>query len=95
VPVAPYFAYVDGPTSQIVGEGAAASWSHLTSMMEQALADAGLQPGKKVGRKRTVASQDRAALVDRDLLSAGIEPGHPSLYPESGADIHEPERGRS
>jgi hypothetical protein len=43
VPVAPYFAYVDGPTGRIVGEGAAATWEHLVGMMEQALADAGIK----------------------------------------------------
>jgi hypothetical protein len=94
VPVAPYFAYVDGATSEIVGEGAAGSWEQLASMMEQAIADAGIQLPKKVRRKRSIASQDRAALVDRDLYAAGIEPGHPSLYPERGADIHEPGRSR-
>ena len=39
---APYFAYVDGPSGQIVGEGMAATWDDLVKMLERALADAGI-----------------------------------------------------
>ena len=39
---APYFAYVDGPSGQIVGEGMAATWDDLVEMLERALADAGI-----------------------------------------------------
>lgn len=85
VPVAPYFAFVDGPTSRVVGEGAAGSWEHLVSMMEQALADAGLDSRRR-RRSRGESSRAREARADRDLLAAGIEPGDPSLYP-SEADL--------
>ena len=90
VPVAPYFVFVDGPNSRIVGEGAAGSWGHLANMMEQAIADAGLdiRGGR---RRRADAGRDREARADRDLLAAGIEPGHPSLYPSSEADLLDPE----
>ncbi len=86
VPVAPYFAFVDGPSGAVVGEGAAASWPHLVGMMEQALADAGMSTKKK-GRGRADNGKAREARADRDLLSAGIEPGHTSLYPASDADL--------
>jgi len=39
---APYFAYVDGPSAQIVGEGFAATWDDLVGMLRQARADAGM-----------------------------------------------------
>ena len=78
VPLAPYFAYVDGPTGAIVGEGNAATWEQLVSMMQQALADAGLARGR---RRRDARDADRADLADEELRRAGIQPGDPSLYP--------------
>ncbi|MEX0663468.1 MAG: hypothetical protein WD598_01705 [Acidimicrobiia bacterium] len=89
VPVAPYFAYVDGPTSAIVGEGAAMTWEHLVGMMEQAIADAGLSTSGRGGRRRRAGGRAREARADADLLRAGIEPGHPSLYPTSEDDLHD------
>jgi hypothetical protein len=88
VPVAPYFVFVDGPNSRIVGEGAAATWRNLAGMMEQAVEDAGLDTGRR-RRRRGEDSRSRELEVDRALLAAGIEPGHPSLYPASDADLHE------
>jgi hypothetical protein len=88
VPVAPYFVFVDGPNGRIVGEGAAGSWGHLANMMEQAIADAGVA----VRRGRGWRGEDgraREARADRDLLAAGIQPGHPSLYPKQEADLHD------
>lgn len=90
VPVAPYFAFVDGPSGRIVGEGAAASWSHLVGMMEQALAEAGIplaQGGRK--RRRAETSRAREQRAEASLFAAGIEPGHPSLYPKTAADLHD------
>jgi len=95
VPVAPYFAYVDGPTGRIIGEGAAASWQQLVGMMEQALVDAGIDPavsssrGRR-SRRRRLDGRAREALVDTELRSAGIEPGDPSLYPRTAADLQAP-----
>lgn len=85
VPVAPYFAYVDGPSGTVVGEGAANTWDQLSAMMEQSLVDAGLD---KSPRRRRQAGQERTAKVDRALQASGIGPGHPSLYPKSTADLH-------
>ena len=88
VPVAPYFAFVDGPSGAVVGEGAAGTWPHLVGMMEQALADAGINTTSP-RRHRGGDGRAREARADRDLLSAGIEPGHPSLYPTSETDLHD------
>jgi hypothetical protein len=94
VPVAPYFAYVDGPTSAIVGEGAAMTWDHLASMMDQALADAGMssagtRSGSRRSQRRRSSGKAREARIDDDLLASGITPGHASLYPTGEADLHE------
>jgi hypothetical protein len=94
VPVAPYFAFVDGPTGAVIGEGAASTWEHLRTMMEQALADAGFASGRHRRRRSAQTREDR---VDSELLSAGLEPGDPSLYPRGdAADLHaDPEGGRA
>lgn len=87
VQVAPYFAYVHGGSNIVVGEGSASTWDHLVSMMEQALADAGL-PTNGRHRRRSESARARAADVDRALSAAGIQPGDPSLYPTGAADVH-------
>jgi hypothetical protein len=95
VPVAPYFVFVDGPSAEVVGEGAAASWDQLVGMMEQALVDAGIDPagssarGRR-SRRRRLDGRAREALADTELRSAGIEPGDPSLYPRTPADLQAP-----
>lgn len=77
VPVTPYFVLVDGATGAVVGEGSAASWSQVRSLIGQAVADAAA---------RSSAEDDEMA-ADRELRKAGIGPGHPSLYPpEAGED---------
>lgn len=88
VPVAPYFAFVDGPTSTVVGEGAANTWEHVVSMCEQAASDAGMSRSR--GRRRRLDGRAREARVDDTLRAAGIEPGHPSLYPREVTDLHSP-----
>ncbi len=65
VPATPYFVYVDGPSGRILGEGSAQTWDQVRSLWSQALADA----------------EDGEARADRELLQAGIRPGHRSLYP--------------
>lgn len=74
VPVSPYFVLVDGPTGAVVGEGSAASWGQVSSLMSQALADAAT-----VRRDRLDNGEFRA---DAELRRAGILPGDPSLYRE-------------
>lgn len=81
VPVAPYFAYVDGTAGRVIGEGAAGTWEHVADLMRQALADAGLADRSSRGsRSSRLPAGDDASRVDADLLSAGLYPGHPSLF---------------
>jgi hypothetical protein len=94
VPVVPYFVYVDGPSRQIIGEGAAPNWQQVGSLLGQALEDAGLVDGngrrRRGVRARPRRDADREARVDQDLLAAGITPGDPSLYPTSADDLQAP-----
>jgi hypothetical protein len=94
VPVAPYFVYVDGPSHQIIGEGAAGTWANVESLIGQALDDAGLVDGngKPRGRVRVrrQSEQDRPARIDAELHAAGIEPGDASLYPRTADDLQAP-----
>ena len=91
VPVAPYFAYVDGASGTVVGEGAANTWEHVVSMCEQAVADAGLSTGTRRGRRRRPDGRAREARVDATLRASGIEPGHPSLSPRRLSDLGGPD----
>jgi hypothetical protein len=71
VPGAPYFVLVDGT---IRGEGVATTWAALSSLVADAIEDAGQSGG-----------DGRAERVERTLAGAGIGPDHPSLYPGGAA----------
>jgi hypothetical protein len=81
VPVSPYFILVDGPSSMVIGEGAAASWTQVRGLLERACADIGFvaQPSRRPLGGLT-PGPDRERQVDEDLRAAGIGPGHPELY---------------
>jgi hypothetical protein len=77
VPAAPYFIYLEG--GSILGEGSANGWAQISSLVRDAVEDLDVARG---GEART---RD----IDRVLATAGIGPGHPSLYPGAspeGAD---------
>lgn len=78
VPVAPYFALVDG--DEVVGEGAAATWSQVTDLLGRALADNGRAPLAGRSRRAFLTGRERAQLVDAELAAAGFEPNDPRLY---------------
>jgi hypothetical protein len=66
VPATPYFVYID--EGHVHGEGSASGWEQILSLLRDATADH--------------AHRERGAdEVERLLESAGIGPGHPSLYP--------------
>jgi hypothetical protein len=68
-PAAPYFVHVRG--GDVHGEGSASNWRQIASLLRDAVADGSYE---RNGERRT-------GEVDRILASAGIGPGHPSLYP--------------
>jgi len=79
VPITPYFVLVDGPSGRIAGEGAAANWRQLESLMRQAAADGGILD--RSGR-RDAGTAGRLRKADETLAAAGITPDHQSLRPE-------------
>lgn len=89
VPVAPYFVLVDGAGSRIIGEGAAASFDQLSSLMSKALADGGYGLGAQRSRREVLRGRRRGAAADEALEAAGIGPGHPSLHEDPETDRRE------
>lgn len=91
VPVSPYFILIDGPSGMTLGEGAAATWPQVANLLDQAMADAGIAPtgDHATARRNARSGPAREARVDDELASAGITPGHPSLYPEVAPDEEE------
>ena len=77
IPITPYFVLVDGPSGHIAGEGAAASWHQLESLLAQATADSGILRGGRL----TGDTRQRREASDATLTAHGIGPGHPSLHP--------------
>jgi hypothetical protein len=80
VPGSPFFLYLAG--GRVVGEGTASTWGQLATMCTEARSD-GARAGAYGDRQAPWASDaEREARADAELLAAGIEPGHPSLYPK-------------
>ncbi|HEY7279979.1 MAG TPA: hypothetical protein VID47_00190 [Actinomycetota bacterium] len=81
----PYFVLVDGPSGRVRGEGTATSWPQVASLLRDAIADSALAAGR--GHPPPVGdAAARLARADDELASAGIGPGHPSLYGGEGDD---------
>lgn len=80
VPVSPYFLLIDGPSGTVIGEGAASSWESVSGMLEQALADGGIDSSGKSSATSRARGSVRQADTDAALTQAGIEPGDPRLY---------------
>lgn len=83
VPGSPYFVLVRGATGEVVGEGTGLDWGQVANLLAQATDDLTWAGGPGAGRvDKDAANAEREAQVDRELMSAGIFPGDPSLYPE-------------
>lgn len=80
VPGSPYFVHVDGAAGRVAGEGSATAWEQVLRLVQQAAADRALARGD---------GPHRAARADRELLSAGITPGHDSLH-LTASEVTEP-----
>ncbi len=92
IPLAPYFVYIDGPSGKVRGEGAASTWDQVDNLMRQGLADQDAGQGQVVGGSGTGDGEFREARADRELMAAGIFPGHPSLYePPEQVDLDQSE----
>jgi hypothetical protein len=85
VPGSPHFVLTDG-AGGILGRGSALSWSALETMVADARADA----RRSADPARSTA--DRAQRSQGALASAGIGPGHLSLYPSASGLPDEQDR---
>lgn len=81
IPVSPYFILVDGASGRIAGEGSATSWRQVRSLLTQAMADS-----EAATTRRRNDGDAREQRADEQLRRAGIEPGHPSLYPDGAPE---------
>ena len=82
VPGSPYFVHVEGPTGRVVGEGTALTWAQVADLVKRATSDRS-RARDRAGRPPAVGGDDGGeGRVDRELLAAGIHPGHQSLYPD-------------
>ena len=79
VPGSPYVMVVNGATGRVQGEGSGTSLSQVSGLIRQSLGDVG-GSGHSGFVVKPRADSERESDVDRALLSAGIGPGHPSLY---------------
>lgn len=68
VPGAPHFAFVDGPSSRVLGEGTGSSWPQVLDLMAHA------------GAPTVVDQRDHPGRIDAELRAAGVDADHPSLY---------------
>jgi hypothetical protein len=87
IPYAPYFVYVSGPAGRVVGEGVAAGWEEVRTLVASAIADGtSSAEGRPRPRPKSSADAERELAVDQQLLAAGIPPGDPRLYPPTVSD---------
>jgi len=78
VPGSPYFVHVSGSTDRVVGEGTAATWGQVVSLVNRAFDDA-----RATGPATRGTDDPLGPRIDRELTAAGILPGDPRLYPGS------------
>ena len=88
VPGSPYFVLVDGAAGRVAGEGSATSWEQVERLVTNAVGDrqrdvrdhahAHGSP-EHSHRPDHGDGAHREARADRELMAAGIMPGHPSL----------------
>jgi hypothetical protein len=87
VPGSPFFAYVDGESGGIVGQGTAPDWDQVVRLMTEAGDDGALEATRaestrraRRAERRRLDDRAREARADEILMAAGIHPGDPSLY---------------
>ena len=87
----PYFAYVDGMSGAVVGEGTATNWTRVCEMVTESVDDGALDGARRSAAARSAraerrhsADREREARADDALSAAGIAPGDPRLYPATG-----------
>jgi hypothetical protein len=92
VPAAPYFVYVSGPAAKIVGEGTAATWPQVRTLVSNAVADGTTDPAPAsldADSRKAWPDAERAVRIDRELSIAGILPGDTRLHPTTIKDAQD------
>ncbi|MGI8536414.1 MAG: hypothetical protein ACR2K2_07910 [Mycobacteriales bacterium] len=89
VPGSPYFVHVDGAAGRVAGEGSATAWEQVIRLVREAAQDRALLVRGDDHADDHGDGPHREERADRELLAAGIPPGHPSLY-LTAADVTEP-----
>jgi hypothetical protein len=75
----PYFVHA-GPRGDVQGEGTASSWTQVASLLRDAIEDARAAAPPGAGAITSMGPAERIRRAEDELASAGIGPGHPSLY---------------
>ncbi|MBA2752347.1 MAG: hypothetical protein H0U41_08965 [Actinobacteria bacterium] len=79
VPGSPYFVLVSASSGRVIGEGTAATWEQVVSLVSRAGND-GLAVRTDT---RLQMDEARGPRIDQELMAAGFLPGDPRLYPMS------------
>ena len=86
VPGSPHVVFVDGRTGRIRGEGTGQSLRQVSELLARSTGDAGFVGAASGdtrgldGVHKSTRDAEQEAVVDRELLAAGIVPGDPRLY---------------
>ena len=75
----PYFVHA-GPRGDVQGEGTASSWAQVASLLRDAIEDSRIAAVRPAGENGSMRPAERIKRAEDELASAGIGPGHPSLY---------------
>jgi hypothetical protein len=80
VPGSPHVVYVDGRTGKVRGEGTGQSLRQVGELLARSTGDASFVRGAALPKSGRDLQQE--AVIDRELLAAGILPGDARLYGE-------------
>jgi hypothetical protein len=81
VPGSPHVVYVNGRSGRVRGEGTGQSLDQVRRMLARSTGDARLAMPQPAGpTAKSARDTEHEAVVDRELLAAGILPGDPRLY---------------
>jgi hypothetical protein len=86
VPGSPFFVLVDGASGRKIGQGVAGHVSQLVELVHRARFDESHRDGARLD-ETGLDGPEREAAADHVLRTAGIQPGHPSLYPRTLDDV--------
>jgi hypothetical protein len=92
VPGSPFFVLIDGESGRRIGEGVANQFRQVVELVRRAESDARTfsTGSRSRGHADGLDGPERELDNDRELITAGILPGDPSLYPTSLEALYGP-----